>query len=158
MREAAERHRGREEERLARHELLGLPDVRDDLLVGLARAGASAPASASDAPISFRKLRRPTRIDATPTPAAGTRGAGTRWNSGVSASSSEAAPVRRGPRAPSQPRAYRRRGRDSVVSLVIVRSPVARRAVSSSVRMSYSFTSCAPSSSWSAGGGSIVHR
>ena len=35
---AAERHRGGEEERLAGDELLRLPHVRDDRLVGLPRA------------------------------------------------------------------------------------------------------------------------
>ncbi len=38
-REPGESHRGREEERLARHDLLRLPDVRDDLLVRLSGAG-----------------------------------------------------------------------------------------------------------------------
>ena len=40
--DAAERHRGREEQRLARDHLFGLPDVRDDLLRRLTRAGGDA--------------------------------------------------------------------------------------------------------------------
>ena len=52
-REAAQRHRRREEQRPARDDFLGLADVRDDLLVGC-RVQALTPASASDAPISFR--------------------------------------------------------------------------------------------------------
>ena len=39
---AGKRHRRGEEQRLARDELLGLPDVRHDQLVRLARAGAHA--------------------------------------------------------------------------------------------------------------------
>ena len=41
-RDAAERHRGREEERPAGDDLLGLPDVRDDLFGRLARARGDA--------------------------------------------------------------------------------------------------------------------
>ena len=40
--EAALRHRRREEQRPARDDLLGLPDVRDDVFFGLAGAGADA--------------------------------------------------------------------------------------------------------------------
>ncbi len=60
-RHAAERHRGREEQRPAGDDLLGLPDVGDDLLSGW-RVQAVTPASASDAPISFRNVRRVDRI------------------------------------------------------------------------------------------------
>ena len=58
-RDAAERHRRREEERLAGDELFGLPDVGDDLFRRLARARTET-RSASDAPISFRNVRRST--------------------------------------------------------------------------------------------------
>ena len=57
--DAAERHRGRVEERLAGDELFGLAHVGNDLSGGW-RVQAVTPASASDAPISLRNVRRAT--------------------------------------------------------------------------------------------------
>ena len=54
MRDAAERHRGREEERLARDDLLGRAARTGTIVSAGWRVQAASPASASDAPISFR--------------------------------------------------------------------------------------------------------
>ena len=55
---AAERNRAGEEQRTARDDVLGLTDVGDDGFGGCL-VQAPTPASASDALINLRKLRRP---------------------------------------------------------------------------------------------------
>ena len=90
--DAAERHRGRKEQRPAGDLLFGLADVGNDQLVGLDRARALTPASASDALISLRNDRRPTGSIHSVAFSGNSRWRYS-WNSGVSASCLEAAPV-----------------------------------------------------------------
>ena len=164
--DAAERHRGGEEQRLAGHDVLGHAARRAR---SARRAGAVqpvTPASASDAPISFRKPRRPTGSFHSEALAGNSRWRNS-WNSGVSATASRLRQYCGPLAASSRARmAFEIRG-----SALIVLVPSAFAASpSSAVRRAAATTSsarmvwCRPSalsggtpSSWS-GSGSCIRR